>query len=533
MNRRAFLLNAPACVAVAGAVAIGAGPSVDLSSVERIASDVRIARTLDVLRDASPHGALIINNVHIVDPLTATATGDRSILIIGDDIAWVGRGGEAAPTRGAVSIDGTGLYAAPGLTDMHVHTQGMGEHLLRLAAGVTTVREMAGFPWLLRARDSIAGRRMIGASTYVAGTIIADYPLYGYAAVVDTAEAARQIVRNEAACGYSFIKVHNRLAQPLFDAVADEATRLGLDLIGHVPHDITIAHAVRRGRMRTLEHLKGFLIDQTLLPSAEDFREALGDAEVWITPTLYTRRQYVRGEEAARLRSDPRLRWAPRADREAWLRDEPAAGSERAQLGERFVSTQRIVMERLAPLAPRWLAGTDAAGYAYNLAGFAIHDEMALMHDAGVSIADTLRAATTQAASAMRQSHRFGRIDVNMRADIVLLSGNPLENIDAYRAPTGVVARGQWFTRERLATALDALATIYAEPALASFSSAQARRLAEDVQACEQRGVPLESMQLRAAARALLALGYRTPARVIEVAARAGWTGACAIETPS
>src|ERR1700741_1211101 len=143
---------------------------------------------------------------------------------------------------------------------MHVHTESLAEQLLRLAVGETSVRDMDGFPWMLKLRRAIESGRLLAPTPYLAGTIITSSPLSGYSVVVNTEDEARVTVRKEAACGYDFIKVHNILQQPLFDAVANEAQLVGMDLVGHIPHDISIDPALHIGHMRTVEHLKGFLV---------------------------------------------------------------------------------------------------------------------------------------------------------------------------------------------------------------------------------------------------------------------------------
>ncbi len=529
MNRRTFVRGA----GVTGAFLISSCTGrrhPNFGAIQRIAQDIRIAGLLRTVSDAAPVRDTLFRNVSVLDPYRAGLLPAQAILTRGGAIVWTGPDSDAPAAP--FSIDAADRIASPGLADMHVHTQGMGEHLLRLAAGVTTVRDMDGFPWLLQTREAVDSGRLLGATTYVAGTIIADHPLFGYATVVKTPEEARRIVRAEAQCGYSFIKVHNRLAQPLFDAVASEARQLHLDLVGHVPHDITIAHAVGVGGMRTLEHLKGFLIDQTLLPSDEDYRAALGNAEVWITPTLYTRRQYARGAEAEELRADPRMRFAPRSNIEQWISEEPAAGSEQARLGARFVESQRIVMERLVPLSPRWLVGTDAAGYAHNLAGYSLHDEMALMQEAGISNSEIVRSATMGAASAMRSSD-FGGIVAGARADIVLLSDNPLNDVEAYRRNDGVMARGRWLAPDTLASALEEIAEIYAEPKLTEFSRQEADDLAHHVTTHQAQGLAFESAALAAASDILETLGHGDAASSLQTASIAGASGVCDIPTPN
>jgi hypothetical protein len=326
--------------------------------------------------------------------------------------------------------------------------------------------------------------------------------------------------------------VHNSLRQPLFDAVADEAHRLGLDFVGHVPHDISIEHAVHSAHMRTLEHLKGFLFDRTLLPSPEDFAHALAGAEVWLAPTFYARRSLAYGEEAKLLLADPHMRFAARADRLSWTAGAPAAGSRDAQLSDTLKATHAKVMAQLLPLHPRWLAGTDAAGYAFNIAGYALVDELALMHEAGIGIPDVIRAATTEAAAAMRQTD-FGRIAPGMRADLVLLDRNPLNDLEAYQQNAGVMARGAWMDRAMLDTSLDALASIYAESTPTQITAETAAKLARDAEERVARGHVFETAALVAAATALKNAGERAAALRLEKLANIPTSGPCAAVWPN
>ena len=504
----------------------------DVAAMQRLDQDGHSAALLATLAADAGSGRIAFLHVGLVDPESGTILSDQTVVAMDGKIDWVGPSASAPDLTGALQIDGSGKFLAPGLTDMHVHTEQVGQHLLRLAAGVTSVRDMDGFPWLLRTRDAIDAGAMPGATTYVAGTIIADQPLDGYAVVVHSPEEARQTVRDQVACGYSFIKVHNSLAEPLFDVVADEAQRQKLDLVGHVPHDISLMHAIQSGHMRTLEHLKGFLYDRNYLPSDEPYAPALKGAEVWLTPTLYVRISGAYGNAAQALMADPRQRFNPRARREEWQAGVPAPGSDDAKFHDRLVKTQDIVMARLLPLHPRWLVGTDAAGYTFNIAGFATLDELLLLHQAGLSNADIVRAATSEPAVAMRRPGEFGRIAVGMRADLVLLAANPLADVAAYQSNLGVMARGRWYDRKHLDQALAGLARIYAEPVAVAIDLAAAGRQVEAVEGWAKRGYVFEDAALTAAASALQRKGAVGLSERLRRLLSAPASGVCAVETP-
>jgi hypothetical protein len=530
MGARSFLAALAALAFVVTGAAAQTEPS--FATTQGLEQDTRITPILDDLRAAGRRGFIAITNARIVDPESASVIEDQVILVRGERIVWTGPSALAPDFTGALVIDAAGSFVAPGIADMHVHTTRMGQHVLRLAAGVTTVRDMVGAPWMQRMRDAIAADRMIGSTVYVMGTILADRPLYGYAIVVRTEAEARAAVRQQAACGYRAIKIHNNLALPLMNAIADEARHVGLDLIGHVPHDTPIEHAVQSSGMRTLEHLKGFLNDRNFLPSEEDFAVALRDADVWITPTFYTRLDRAYGEEAMARAADPRLRFAPREHRERSLDNVPAAGSRDQFMYDRKENTISIIMPRLLRVNPRWLVGTDAAGYPFNIAGFAAHDEMLMMREEGIADPAIVRAASFEAAAALHEEREFGAVRAGQRADLVLLAANPLQDVAAYANNRGVMARGRWYDRAALDAALERLAAIYDEPLVSSFTQRHANALAAAVERETREGFIFDARAVREAAQELDAVGHTRAAQRLRAIAAIGADGVCATEQP-
>ena len=513
-----------------------AGPSPeDRAAVHTIAREVEIARILEAQSERAIRGPVIFRDVSIVDVVHNSVKPHQSVVTQGGRISWVGDAARVPSTKGATMVVGSGLFLSPGLTDMHVHTQSLSEQVLRLATGVTSVRDMDGFPWLLRLRRAIRGGHLLAPTHYIAGTIIADYPLSGYAVVVNTAEEARHVVRNQAACGYDFIKVHNRLAEPLFDAVADQARRSGKDLIGHIPHDITIDHAVHVGSMRTLEHLKGFINDGSFRASPEDFALALKGAQVWITPTFYVVGRHLHDEGAMRELARPEMQYVSSTLRAQWSKPDnmqiaPDWHDRLAELlspglvdslplysplilEKRLDRTVPIVMARLLPLHLHWLAGTDSAQYNFQIPGFALLDELSLMESHGIARADVLRAATSEPAAAMRRSDEFGQIRAGLRADLVLLSSNPTTSLAAFRSNLGVMVNGVWLDRANLDAALKALAHIEGElDASFVLDKASASALVAAVLHMSGTDVTLDPRLLQPAADAMRHQGFASVA---------------------
>jgi imidazolonepropionase-like amidohydrolase len=95
------------------------------------------------------------------------------------------------------------------------------------------------------------------------------------------------------------------------------------------------------------------------------------------------------------------------------------------------------------------LLGTDAPN-PYVMFGFSIHEEMGFYREAGFSNTEILRIATLDAARFLNKAGEFGVVREGVRADFVLLAGDPESDIGVLRTPQGVMAAGRWFDRARL-----------------------------------------------------------------------------------
>jgi imidazolonepropionase-like amidohydrolase len=103
------------------------------------------------------------------------------------------------------------------------------------------------------------------------------------------------------------------------------------------------------------------------------------------------------------------------------------------------------------------MAGTDAMGYPLVTPGSSLHRELQLLVEAGLRPYDALRAATVTPAAFLGRTTEFGTIAAGRRADLLLVEGNPLEDISRLRQVDGVMTRGRWFTRAELNQMLQAL----------------------------------------------------------------------------
>jgi hypothetical protein len=128
---------------------------------------------------------------------------------------------------------------------------------------------------------------------------------------------------------------------------------------------------------------------------------------------------------------------------------------------ERIADLNRKMVQALHEAGAGLLLGTDAA-QAYHLPGFAVHEELALLVEAGLSPYEALAAGSVNAADAMGKSGVFGQVAEGQRADLLLLEANPLENVAHANQRAGVMLRGTWLPEEELQTLLANLAASYA-----------------------------------------------------------------------
>jgi hypothetical protein len=169
----------------------------------------------------------------------------------------------------------------------------------------------------------------------------------------------------------------------------------------------------------------------------------LRDAGITVQTTLVAY-DAVGGPGRRLLASDPAIDYLDPAVRARWRRLRPAAPRLRYT---DFVKKLAGALHRAGvPL----VAGTDAMGYPLVTPGSSLHRELELLVASGLSPYEALRTATVEAARFLRRPGEFGRIAPRLRADLILVDGNPLEDIARLREPFGVMVRGRWYAREEL-----------------------------------------------------------------------------------
>ena len=108
------------------------------------------------------------------------------------------------------------------------------------------------------------------------------------------------------------------------------------------------------------------------------------------------------------------------------------------------------------------LLGTDLSAAPYLVAGFSVHRELEALVHAGLTPYQALATGTSNVAAYFHTQKESGAVAVGKRADLVLLTGNPLADIRAVDAPAGVMVGGRWLPRDTIDQRLATIAAAYA-----------------------------------------------------------------------
>jgi imidazolonepropionase-like amidohydrolase len=406
-----------------------------------------------------------VTDCTLIDPHTGTARPHSSIVINGDRIAARGPAASTRIPAGARIVRGSGTFVIPGLWDMHVHVGEIEEDWfpLYLANGVTGLREMAASeknaPRQQKYQQDVASGRRFGPELF--------WTLFSMdAPAINDARQARAEVARRAAMGLSYIKVYNGLSHEAYFAIADECRKRGLQMVGHIPDRVSAREVARAGQA-SVEHLDGILLAcsrkeaearwmvqhnrypwkmllDTFDPAKADaLIESFRAGRVWQTPTLVIYRIASLAQDH-RLPGDAPIQYARRDYLKAWPREAlegPFPGLD-ADSARRLLAVYQDLVRRMEQRGVRILAGTDTP-YPYCVPGFALHEEMTLLVEAGLSPAAALRTATWNPAEFLHMTRDYGSIEVGKVADLVVLEGNPLVSIGNTRRIRAVVRRGR------------------------------------------------------------------------------------------
>lgn len=397
---------------------------------------------------------LSLDHAELLNDRRVSVRGDRIQTIVPDDTSPL------EPT----SIDGHGFTLMPGLVDFHTHSQGWEELPSYVAAGVTTIVTMDG--------EALMGRSHLGGDlprpNFISSSEIldGDPPINRRFYAVDAAHAA-QIVDQEKARGAEFLKIYSKLGDPARTALLAAARERGMLVGGHIPHGADLKTLFNQGFALVAhgEEYFQYFPDGPSPARISELADITARAHVAVIPDLvgYTAmsRQAVRltseltQPDVASLSSAVYQEWLPRRNRYA-TRDNPQEFAGRVDAG---LPVLQQLTKALHDRHVLLLAGTDTP--IFCLPGDCLHEEIRLLAASGIGNFNALRAATVNAgiftARIEHLAPSCGSVAPGMRADLILVSGNPVEDLNALEHIHGVMVSGKWMP---MAAILDAKAEV-------------------------------------------------------------------------
>ncbi len=188
----------------------------------------------------------------------------------------------------------------------------------------------------------------------------------------------------------------------------------------------------------------------------------LAERGIWVQSTLSVYELGMARRDGWRIPQqieDPAFRYLPADPQESWSQIQGAMPGWMAIFWRRHPEFTRQLLSHLHEEGVLLTAGTDAMGVPFQLPGVSLHKELQLLLESGLTPREALWTATVGPARFIGHEDEFGTVAVGRRADLVLVEGNPLEDLGRLRHPTGVVVRGHWLSRETLQGMLAPLAS--------------------------------------------------------------------------
>lgn len=438
---------------------------------------------------------LAIKNVNVLSVDSTHMIKNQTVLISKGIITGIAE--QLLVGKEFTVIDGTGKYLIPGLIDSHTHLhRSKNDLLLYIALGVTHIANMNSLSdntyikWREEAENGALSPKIFiagGGMTSKEGLMVDIRTYFGGSPGYNTAQQAKEAARQYKQEGYDAIKAYN-LNREAYLALNEEARKIGIPIVGHLAGELTLddlyssgqtqlAHIeeITKATMRDFGALRASNSEdyiEYLKLNANDIAVKLKENNITVSSTLWL----MESLPAQRFNTHNFLKTIALEYQNpgsiegswfasGWLPGEnpyqstiPEDNVEQLENAKKFtdvyIKAIHIMLGALVSNDVTILAGTDSNAPG-TVAGFSLHDELESLSKAGMSNAQVLRSATL--APALWMKTNSGKIANGSRADLVLLTENPLLDIRNTKAIYSVVVDGKLLSRHELDKILSAV----------------------------------------------------------------------------
>jgi imidazolonepropionase-like amidohydrolase len=421
---------------------------------------------------------IVFTSVNVVPMDTEEVLQNQMVLVKDGEISSIGK--KLKHSKDALVIDAKGKYLIPGLAEMHAHVppndnlEAHKEVLFLFAAnGITTIRGMLGHPSHLTLRSKINSGEILGPRFYTTG------PSFNGLSVKTAARGA-EMVREQKAAGYDFLKLHPGLTKETFAAISSTANEIKIPFAGHVSFGVGVWRAIDAG-YSSIDHLDGFV--EALVPGIETMTEQqtglfgmfvadkadesgipklmreLKTKNIWVVPTQsladrwfdadYTGDEFLKDPDSRYMSKQTVKQWI---DSKNNLMANPQYDAAKIQ---HFIKLRRKLILECQQNGVGLLLGCDAPQL-FNVPGFSTHNELKYLVDSGLTPYQALRTGTVNVANYLNMKDA-GTIKPGNVADLILIDGNPLTDVTNTKKISGVMLRGQWLSKAEIDNGLKKL----------------------------------------------------------------------------
>jgi imidazolonepropionase-like amidohydrolase len=375
-------------------------------------------------------GVFALSGARLIDGTGRPPIDDATIVVREGRIAAVGPRSSTPVPRGVRVRDVKGQTIAPGLWDMHAHAAQIEWLPAYLAAGVTTIRDMGGETPFLTA---ISGTDDILKPQFLLAGLVDGDGAGGFGATVAATPAqGRDAVDHFKKLGFQQMKLYSLLQPDVVSAITARAHQVGMTVTGHVPTSLGLVKAVEAG-MDQVAHLP--ISGDPTTPQNQATIALLAKRKVVFDPTLPWNELLGHAPETTLESFEPGFAHAPPAllaNYRSVKNDTDAATAKR-----RVLDSQAMVKALFDAGVPI-VAGTDGA-----LPGYSLLRSIEMYVEAGLTPMQAIESATRVPAESMGLAKDVGTIETGKRADMIVLTADPLAQISNIRKLRWVVVNGR------------------------------------------------------------------------------------------
>jgi imidazolonepropionase-like amidohydrolase len=255
---------------------------------------------------------------------------------------------------------------------------------------------------------------------------------------------------------------------------------VGIPFAGHVSWAVGVWRAIEAG-YSSIDHLDGFV--EALVPGIETVTEqeaglfgmfigdradvsripslmkALKEKNIWVVPTQsLAERWFAPTYDAESFRNDPHSKYMNPKVVDQWITSKKSLQAnpnyDAAKI-EKLIKLRRQLILECQQNGVGLLLGCDAP-QVFNVPGFSTHNELAYLVGSGLTPYQALRTGTVNVASYLKLADS-GVIKPGAVADLVLINGNPLQDIRQTQNIHGVIVNGRWLSKSEIDAGLKKL----------------------------------------------------------------------------